>query len=294
MEQEIWFAIQSDVQGVVYDLELNENQLYLGGRFSFQSQNSSFNNFACLELSNSTQLGSWSSVIPTCNLDFKECSSQNIITMAMNPNVPVGNKTGSPIYIGGKMDTIQGNVMNGLARLVENSWVSFGSGVQGSRFSIVFNLALTSDFSTLYVGGSFSSANSVPVNDIVSWSISNAQFSALAPVEGWEGVVFVILPITSSLHNQDNPTNTTLDNEVSPISIGLITALTTIILCLLLIILAIIIAIVKFRPKSKKKRFPNPEDTSLTQSEKETWEGKNKRKETFYSIIILILTWIQI
>ena len=264
---------------------MHGNELFLGGNFNFKYQNTSFNNFARLQTKNTTELGTWLSVVPTCNLDFEECGPQTILTIAINPNVNMNNNTAASVYIGGMISTIQGNVMNGLASLVGSSWVAFGSGCEGPN-SFVFTLSLTSDYSYLYVGGHFSSANSVPVNDIVSWSLLDSQFYALSPVEGWEGAVFDILPISYV-----QQTTSTYDSQplasVNPVSIGLIVGLTFIIFCLLFVIMVIVVAVIKFRPKDPK-RFPNPEDSSLTQSEKESWDGKKISRFFFFEFYIYI------
>ena len=270
-----WFAVQQGMKGIVYDLELYQDDLYIGGRFNYIKSGTTYNNFAKLKV-NQTNIAAPQSVIPTCSIDFGECQSQIIFTIELNPTVSTGNQTASPIYIGGVMDTIQAIVMNNVARLVDDTWVTIGSsGVtsSGDSKAFVMSLALTHDYEDLYIGGYFTTASSIPVNDIVVWSMDEQEFTALAPVEGWEGYVFDILPTRNfTLATTESTGPDESDQDLRPVTIGLIFSLIGIVFCLMLIIVAILFAIIKYRPRDR--RFPDPEDASLSQSEKESWEGK--------------------
>ena len=172
--------------------------------------------------------------------------------------------TGKPsVYIGGVIDNINGNVMNGLARLIGGSWKSIGTGVSDSKDPVVFTMALTPDLSALYVGGAFSSASSVPVNDLVVWSVSQSMFVPLAPVENWRGVVFDILPSYKEVDVASVPAN-----NVS-LSSGVILVLSAVVLCLIVVIIMIITIVIRQPPE---RRFLDLDDESLAINEKESWD----------------------
>lgn len=269
---EQWIPVQTGAAGTFVDIELSEDSLYIGGNFGFDASGVSNINLAKLK-TNGTSIGTWETVPQICNSGLDDCTKQIILSVSVDP-VPSSNVT---LYIGGNIPTIQGNVMNGLARLVNNDWVSFGTGISGS-LSLVLSLTISSDYTVLYVGGDFTSANSVPVNDIVAWDLKTLSFSTLASVEGWSGIIFDILP---GIYN-DSTTITPapapyepVSEPADPLTIGVIVALGCIILCLILIIIVITLAAVRFSysRSSNYKQIPTTPD-SITLNVNESWDGK--------------------
>jgi len=265
-----WLPVQNHMDGTVYDLELGNEGLYVGGRFTLLVDEKQYSNFAYLSANNSFP-PTWLAVVPTCNEAFEECDSQIILTISAVTDT--SSTANGAIYIGGQIDNINGVVMNGISRLDSGSWVPFGSGVSGVH-PFVSKLALSADSEDLYIGGHFSNVNSIPVNDIAGWSVMKKEFYALAPVEGWQGIVFDILPSwaqTIAESSYDSVVYTPPEG-VNPISIAVTVTLAFTVVCLLCIIIIIVFAVYKYKPKHAPRPIIYSDRDSISQSDQEILE----------------------
>lgn len=85
-----------------------------------------------------------------------------------------GGGDGPSLYAGGTFATAGGVTANNLARWNGSSWSSVGGGVTNTSSPVVADMLVFDDGSgsgaALFVGGNFSKAGAVTVNDIAKWS----------------------------------------------------------------------------------------------------------------------------
>ncbi len=91
--------------------------------------------------------------------------------------------TGAALYVGGAFDTAGGVAVNSVAKWNGNTWSSLGSGLAGLNRQ-VYALTEYDDGSgaSLFVGGEFTSAGGVTVNNIAEWD--GSSWSALSGPSG--------------------------------------------------------------------------------------------------------------
>jgi len=260
-----WFPLQNNLIGTIRCLAVQGNdRLYVGGNFTIFRTNTTTRNFALLSVTPEAAPSDWLDITPTCNPSFGECKSQNIWSVAVYEGA---TSEGDIIFIGGQIDTIQNNVMHGLSQLMNGHWVAFGDGLSPTKkrkSATVFALGLTTDSSILYIGGSFSAANQMPVNDFVSWSLEEQEFIPLPSVPYWSGVVLAILPTNEPTQSESPPEDS--------LSIGIIAVLAIVILVLLLILVTITVVLIRDQSEKEKRKRVDLENDTLTAAEKETWE----------------------
>lgn len=275
-----WINMQNNIQGIVFDQAWYNNTLYFVGNFTIvTSSNKIYRNFAAI------QSNEYIDVIDCCNFAYGECEKQIITAIEINQKVTPDNSSNGFIFIGGQISTINNIVMNGISRLVNNKWTAFGTGLGGQDFIRVGTIQLTSDFQSLYIGGSFLSANSIPVKDIVSWSMNEKIFSPLNAVIGWSNLacIFDILPSIYNYsdqnqnsidyheyYNYNSPTNQIAEDIIDDtLAFGVICVLAAVCICLMIFVIVTLGYLVKARRPS-----PLTSQTSIENFADHDWDGK--------------------
>ena len=155
--------------------------LYIGGVFTTIGS-STYNRLAAINTSNGT-----------ASTTFNPSVNATVSAMALSPN-------GSTLYIGGVFTTISSSTYNHLAAInVSNGTASttFNPNVNGT----VGSLALTSDGSTLYIGGAFTTVSSSTYNHLAAITTSNATVvSAFNPNVNSNVVALALSPDGSTLY----------------------------------------------------------------------------------------------
>ena len=124
------------------------NSLYVGGAFSVTTAQGSANNVARWDGTAWAALGT-SSV-----------NGQLVTALAVS---------GTDLYVGGDFTTADGASANKIARWDGSAWHSLGTSTANGLGSNSTVYALAAVGSNVYVGGSFTSAAGVPVQDIAHW-----------------------------------------------------------------------------------------------------------------------------
>jgi hypothetical protein len=102
------------------------------------------------------------------------------------PNGPVQAvvTTGSYVFIGGDFSSAGGVAVNGIAyyNKATSAWLAMGTGLQGcngpSCRPVVNAMAIKG--SKVYVGGNFTTAGGVTVNNVASWDLGSLSWSAMS------------------------------------------------------------------------------------------------------------------
>lgn len=100
------------------------------------------------------------------------------------------------VFIGGRYTNINGTAVAGIAKFDGTNYWALGSGIAHSTAPYVEALTWDSTNNVLYVGGNFTTAGGVTVNNIAKWDPATSTWSALGcgSSVGVNGVVRSILP----------------------------------------------------------------------------------------------------
>jgi hypothetical protein len=102
------------------------------------------------------------------------------------------------VYVGGYFTSAGGVPVNYIAKWNPNTstWSALGSGIVGAFGLDIYSIAIDS-LNNVYVGGYFTSAGGVPVNNIAKWNPNTSTWSALT-----SGINYVTLSI--AIDSADN------------------------------------------------------------------------------------------
>ena len=140
---EQWFsAHEGDLDGIVYATKVDGNILYVGGNFSVSSLATSqiiAQNLYSVQLNNKV-----AQRIPATCYSTQECADQIIYSIALFPSkILYEHPNASSIYIAGRFTTIDDIIVNNVARLYDERWISLDTGITSSNLEFVFSLALS-------------------------------------------------------------------------------------------------------------------------------------------------------
>ncbi|MGO8696666.1 MAG: beta strand repeat-containing protein [Limisphaerales bacterium] len=161
-----WAALGSGVSGLGQDgngpyvsaLKVSGSTLYVGGDFS-AAGGSAANNIAQWNGSSWSPLGAGIS---------------GMGDDGFGPYVSALEASGGTLYVGGDFSAAGGGAANNIAQWNGSSWAPLGTGLSGvdqdGNGNGPYVSALAAAGSTLYAGGSFSTAGGVAANDIAQWN----------------------------------------------------------------------------------------------------------------------------
>src|SRR3990167_1150801 len=283
MESKEWEVVQVDIlDGVVYDIMFfdNENSIYIGGNFNFTGQVAIANNIAAPEdfynlAKMDVNTNEWLSVVVPCNSSYTgECANEVILSIAVD-------NLKDQLYIGGKIQNIQGVVVNGVAKLEVDQWQALGTGFVNTlhESAIITLLLFSPDLflnNQLLISGLFTSADTVPVSDLCYWDTENSQVLSLSTSttsdDSWNGIVFTAYPLPNPLLSTSptpiiNPTTQSSQAEgFDPLSITFISILSISILVVFFIIILLL-----FITRRAKYSYDKVEP-GFTDEQRSTWE----------------------
>lgn len=134
----------------VYALAVDsQNNLYVGGSFSYAGNNPALN----IAMWNG---GSWGALGTGVSAMVRALTADSL-----------GN-----IYVGGQFVTAGGVTVNKIAKWSGVSWSALGSGMAGGNSNIVYTLICDSN-DDVFAGGDFTSAGGVSANRVAIWNGSN-------------------------------------------------------------------------------------------------------------------------
>ena len=158
-----WSALGTGVTGTSYPVvnsiaisSSNSNDVYVGGQFT-TAGGASVSNIAVWNGSSWSALGTG--------------------VTGSNPIVYSITISGSNIYVGGQFTTAGGVSASNIAIYNSNTdlWSALGPGVTGTSYPVVNSIAISGG--NIYVGGRFTTAGGVSVNNIAMWN--GSTWSAL-------------------------------------------------------------------------------------------------------------------
>ncbi len=144
------------LDGVVYSIAVSGDNIYVGGDFS-NAGTTSASRIAVYNIISDT----WSSLDSGTN--------DRVSALAISGNI---------LYVGGSFTTVNGTTARGIAyrNILTNTWGYFGS--NGLNLAgKVYKIKISGD--SVYIGGQFSSVDSVSANNIATYSISGTTWTAL-------------------------------------------------------------------------------------------------------------------
>jgi trimeric autotransporter adhesin len=167
--------VAPNVQGYIKALALRGSELYVGGKFGQLGKRPAFN------------VGLWNgeSWSPLGITEFGN-SSDEVSAIAI---------AGSKVFFGGHFSKMGTIAANNIAVWDENrrTWLALGNGVttvaQGGDFSQVYALAVSGD--TLYVGGDFTDAGGMRVNNVARWNITRGKWLPMST--GFDDSVYALV-----------------------------------------------------------------------------------------------------
>ena len=170
-----WSALGSGLNGSVTDITIDNNNVYVVGRFT-TAGGATVNNIAKWDGTSWSALGSGLVYVPT-HQDGDDAQVQahgSVVRVDNNGNV----------YVGGKFNRAGGVTVNNIAKWNGTSWSALGSGLEkidmsggypldnGACYAI--DIASNGD---VYAGGTFYNAGGVTANNIAKWN--GTSWSAL-------------------------------------------------------------------------------------------------------------------
>ncbi len=173
-----WSAMGSGTNGTVNALTINGSTLYAGGQFT--TANGTTSNYIA---SWNTGSSAWSTLTPSGG-------SAGVSGPVYALTMCNGN-----LYAGGKFNTANGTTVNNIVEWTGSNWTTLTSGGNtGVSSTTIISpagvasaaydapvMALTSNGTTLYVGGDFNNAGgSSGFNNIASWSTTGSAWSKLS------------------------------------------------------------------------------------------------------------------
>jgi hypothetical protein len=149
-----WSKLGTGTDGSVYALTVSGSTLYVGGEFASAGGMEHTNGIAQWNDSTWSALGSGLA------------DEYNVYVNALAVS-------GSTLYVGGGFDSAGGvEHTNGIAQWNGSTWAALGSGLVGDESGASVYALAVSD-SALYVGGSFTSAGGVVLNNVAKWDGTN-------------------------------------------------------------------------------------------------------------------------
>ena len=169
-----WSSPQSGLNGRVYALAATGTDIYAGGEFTYDGENTVF-----LKKIAKWNGSAWSALGP--GIEYQFGGPSRVYSLAVS---------GSNLYAGGDFDQAGGVSANRIARWNGSTWSSLGSGLNGS----VNALATTG--ATVYASGAFGTAGGVSAIGIAKWN--GSTWSALG--SGMNGFVNALAVTGSDLY----------------------------------------------------------------------------------------------
>ena len=162
-----WSALGSGITGVISSIAIDSSDnIYAVGQFT-SAGGVPANNIAKWNPNTST----WFALTSGLN-DYVES---------------IAVDSSNNVYVGGYFTTAGGVSVNNIAKWNPNTstWSALGSGIVGA-FGLDINSIAIDSLNNVYVGGYFTSAGGVPVNNIAKWNPNTNTWSALT-----SGISFV-------------------------------------------------------------------------------------------------------
>lgn len=166
-----WLPVGGGVSGTVYDMEVFNNELYLGGSFSKAGT------------TQANTIAKW------------DGNTWNSITSGTDGSVNSFAVFQNELYVGGYYSLAGGLNASNISKWTGTQWKTLGTGTfewQGVLAVAVFQ-------NTVYIGGEFISASGNPTNHIAKWS--GTQW-AIVPGTGvdFDGIVNALTVYNSNLY----------------------------------------------------------------------------------------------
>ena len=156
-----WAAVGPNLSGVVHALAVFRGELYAGGEFVISG------------VPGATNLARWNGSI------WKAVGSGTDGAVYV---LRTHNDGGSEaLYVGGAFTSAGGSVVHGIARWNGSSWSALGTGITSPNWEVrALASQVIGGVPTLVVGGTFTSAGGIPVDNVALWSQSAWQ--SVAPL----------------------------------------------------------------------------------------------------------------
>lgn len=136
-----WSALGAGVNGIIYSIAVDGNNVYVGGQFDTAG------------------------TVKAKNIAKWNGSSWSAVGTGTNGRVrSICIKDSANIFVGGEFDTAGSTNARNIAKWNGSSWTTVGSGISGSVSCIVETNGI------VYAGGEFDSAGSVKANSIARWA----------------------------------------------------------------------------------------------------------------------------
>ncbi|HEU5396759.1 MAG TPA: hypothetical protein VFV81_06305, partial [Verrucomicrobiae bacterium] len=116
---------------------------------------------------------------------------------------------GTNFFVGGAFTTNGGVTVNGLARWDGSGWHALGSGVAGGTPG-TYVLAMESDGTNLYVGGSFTQAGGITASNVARWNGSTWSAMGNGFATGFSGGIYALQKFGNDIYIGGSFTNSPL------------------------------------------------------------------------------------